>query len=102
VRKLIPALALFAVAACSAEQGVAAAPQPQKTALLRCDQQVEKCDKPLLFVDGKRTDWVGSPDLVPGDIESIEVIKGKTALDRYGADARNGVVFITMKKSSRL
>jgi len=90
---------MIVAAACASERSVAPMPQPQKSALLRCDDKIERCDKPLLFVDGKLTDWVGSPDLIPGDIESVEVIKGKVAIERYGQDGRNGVVFIVMKKA---
>lgn len=75
------------------------APQPQKTALMRCDQRIERCDKPLLFVDGKLTAWDGSKDFDPGEIESVEVFKGKAALERYGEAARNGVVLIVMKRA---
>ena len=85
-------------AACATEKAIAPVAQPQKSALLRCDQARNQCDKPLLFVDGKRTSWDGSDDFDPATIESVEVIKGKSALDRYGDDARNGVVFITLKK----
>jgi hypothetical protein len=99
VRKFAPLLVVMFAAACATEKAIAPAAQPQKSALLRCDQQREQCEKPLLFVDGKRMDWVGHPDFIPGDIESVEVIKGKAAIERYGQDGRNGVVFIVMKKA---
>ena len=102
MRKLVPVLALAVASACASEHTLAPAPQPQKSALLRCDHRIERCDKPLLFVDGKQIDWVGSPDLVPGDIESVEVIKGRAAIERYGQEGRNGVVYIVMKKGSRM
>ena len=98
MRKLVPVLALIVAGACASEQPLAPAPQPQKSALLRCDQRVERCDKPLLFVDGKPTAWDGSNDLDPSAIESVEVIKGTAAMARYGEGARNGVVVIVMKK----
>jgi hypothetical protein len=99
VRKFAPLLVVMFAAACATEKAIAPAAQPQKSALLRCDQQREQCEKPLLFVDGKRMDWVGHPYFIPGDIESVEVIKGKAAIERYGQDGRNGVVFIVMKKA---
>lgn len=101
MRKLVPVLALAFASACASEHTLAPAPQPQKSALLRCDQRIERCDKPLLFVDGKQTAWDGSNDLDPSAIESVEVIKGKTAIERYGQEGRNGVVYIVMKKGAR-
>ena len=98
MRKLVPVLAWIAASACASEQPLAPAPQPQKSALLRCDQRIERCDKPLLFVDGQRSNWDGSNDLDPSAIESVEVIKGKMAIERYGQEGRNGVVYIVMKK----
>ena len=98
MRRIVPLLAITFAAACATETPIAPTAQPQKSALLRCDQQRDQCEKPLLFVDGKRTDWVGNQDLVPGDIESVEVIKGKAAIERFGQEGRNGVVFIVMKK----
>ncbi len=38
----------------------------------------------------------------PEDISSIEVVKGKGALDRFGEEGRNGVVIITLKKDDVL
>jgi TonB-dependent SusC/RagA subfamily outer membrane receptor len=98
VRTIAPILVLITLVACSAERGLAPAPQPQKSALLGCNPHTSRCDQPLLFVDGKRTPWDGSKDLDPATIETVEVIKGTTALARYGHDGRNGVVFITTKK----
>ena len=33
----------------------------------------------------------------PNDIESISVLKDKSAMDIYGDDAKNGVIIITKK-----
>ena len=35
----------------------------------------------------------------PKDIESISVLKGKSALDLYGEEGKNGVVIINLKKA---
>jgi TonB-dependent SusC/RagA subfamily outer membrane receptor len=40
-------------------------------------------------------------DLGPDDIASIEVLKGPTAIERYGPGAHNGAVIITTKAKSR-
>ena len=96
MRKIVPVLAVLALSACAAERNLA--PQPQKSALLACYPQSHRCDKPLLFIDGKLATWDGSTDLDPAIIETVEVFKGTAALSRYGEDARNGVVLITTKK----
>lgn len=36
----------------------------------------------------------------PDRIDSIEVLKGAAAVERYGPRAANGVVLITLKKAS--
>ena len=57
---------------------------------------------PLVFVDGKKAD--GGPkalqELDPSTIHSIEVLKDSTAVARYGADAKNGVILIRTKKGN--
>lgn len=88
-------------AACSSQRSMSPAPPPQKSALLQCRWNgvgKDPCGpKPLLLIDGKRASWDGS-DLVPSEIESVEVLKGQTALRMYGPDALYGVVQITTKK----
>ncbi len=37
-------------------------------------------------------------DINPDDIESIEVLKDKSATDKFGEDGANGVIIITLKK----
>ena len=53
--------------------------------------------KPLIVIDGN----VVSPDTLatidPHDIEKLEVIKGKSALQIYGVAAKYGALLITMK-----
>jgi TonB-linked SusC/RagA family outer membrane protein len=71
-------------------------------------------NSPLLFVDGVRVNnqaasgpvsqaFGSSPisrlnDFNPGDIESIEVLKGPSAATLYGTEAANGVINIITKK----
>jgi TonB-dependent SusC/RagA subfamily outer membrane receptor len=51
---------------------------------------------PLVYLDGVE---IESPDNVnPEDIESIDVIKDKTAIALYGEKGKNGVILITSKK----
>ena len=51
---------------------------------------------PLYIIDGKE---VGNVDgIAPESIESITVLKDQSAVEHYGAKAKNGVVIITSKK----
>ena len=56
--------------------------------------------KPLVVVDGEvkdiYTDVLSTID--PKTIERIDVLKDKNAIQKYGEDAKNGVVIITTKK----
>jgi len=52
--------------------------------------------EPLYIVDGKEMDSV--EDLDPNLIESISVLKNASAIDLYGAKAKNGVIIICTKQ----
>lgn len=58
-------------------------------------------DSPFVIVDEKRITTDEFQQLKPEDIESVSVLKGKTAIDIYGDDAKNGVVLITTKNSNK-
>jgi TonB-dependent SusC/RagA subfamily outer membrane receptor len=52
---------------------------------------------PLIYVDGKES-TVAAMQLMRGDaIQSIEVVKGKAAVSRYGARGTRGVILIVTK-----
>lgn len=57
-------------------------------------------DDPLIVLDGKimGTDVKLLKEIEPDDIESINVLKGEAALEKYGEQAQNGVIEITLKK----
>jgi TonB-dependent SusC/RagA subfamily outer membrane receptor len=63
-------------------------------------------NQPLLYVDGVRVDnSVAAPstdgrfnDIVPEEIESIQVIRGPSAATMYGTAAGNGVILVTTKR----
>ena len=58
-------------------------------------------DKPLLILDGEMQDAAFDLNSVsPGEIESMEVIKGKRATELFGDEGKNGVVVITRKKTN--
>lgn len=55
--------------------------------------------QPLYVIDGKVQSRDAKPsEMNPDDIESINVLKGEKAFDKYGKKAKNGVVEITTKK----
>ncbi len=55
--------------------------------------------KPLFIVDGKETESIETLD--PETIESISVLKEKSATELYGEKGKNGVVLITSKEAAK-
>jgi hypothetical protein len=53
----------------------------------------------LFIVDGKEIDKNLVENIKPADIESIHVLTGETATNRYGDKAKDGVLVIQMKKN---
>lgn len=53
---------------------------------------------PLIVKDGIVSPNLKTDDINPDDIESINVLKGESAISKYGDQAKNGVVEIKMKK----
>ncbi len=78
-------------------------PGAQPAVLLRGPTSLNasgRSQDPLYIVDGIIIN--GSlPDLNPGDIESVEVVKGAAGASLYGARAGNGVINITTKTGRR-
>lgn len=56
--------------------------------------------KPLFIVDGVEFDKAAAGELKPDQIETVQVLKGEKATEKYGDKGKNGVVEITMKKES--
>ena len=55
-------------------------------------------EEPLFIIDGKVQNHKKMKDLNPDRIESISVLKDKSAVEKYGEKAKNGVIEITTKK----
>jgi len=55
-------------------------------------------NNPLYIIDGKITSAKKVVEIDPNNIESINVIKGKQATEKYGKKTKNGVVIIQLKK----
>jgi len=78
---------------------------------IRGAASISLSNEPLLYVDGVRVVSAGAPqwftggqayerlnDLEPGDIESMEIVKGPAAATLYGADATAGVIQVITKR----
>ena len=53
---------------------------------------------PLFILDGKEITAEQMKQIKPADIEGIQVLKDKTATDKYGEKGKNGVVIIKLKQ----
>ena len=61
----------------------------------------KKLDEPLLIVDGEKY-FPGTFDLKhmdPKNIQSMEVLKGESAIEKYGQEAKDGVIIIKTKSN---
>ncbi|MGB6083821.1 DUF6146 family protein [Moheibacter sp.] len=54
--------------------------------------------KPLYFINGKQTNEAVVNELDPNTIESINVLKGEKAIEKYGEQGKNGLIEIKLKK----
>jgi TonB-dependent Receptor Plug Domain len=54
--------------------------------------------KLIYMMDGKRISEIELKGIDPKDIEKLDVYKGEKAVVRYGEDARDGAIVITLKK----
>ena len=59
-------------------------------------------DEPIYIVDGIVVPSLRIKEITPSNIEKIDVLKGQTAIDKYGEKGKNGVVKITLKKGMEL
>ena len=98
-------LIVFLLATCIAVQA------QEKEIKQLSEVQVDKSKefpKPLFVIDGvkkpisqdpveKKKDLDAALNINPYDIESISVLKGQDAIDKYGEEGKNGVILITTK-----
>ncbi len=54
---------------------------------------------PLVFIDGKKSSKEAMEKLNSKTIENIEILKGDKAIEKYGKDAKDGVLLIYTKKN---
>lgn len=55
-------------------------------------------EKSLIYIDGKESTYEEMKALGKDKIETIEVLKGEKAIEKYGEKAKDGVILITTKK----
>lgn len=53
---------------------------------------------PLIYIDGKKSSQEKMDAIDPDAIETISILKGKDAIEKYGKKAKDGVIEITLKK----
>jgi len=73
----------------------------KKNVILKLDDKEEDLGviKPLIIIDGKEMiHSFGLESLKPDTIESMSVLKGKSATETYGEKGKNGVIIIKLKK----
>jgi hypothetical protein len=67
----------------------------------KVEEEEEKEDlNPLFIIDGREVKMEEVNKLIPEEIESVNVLKGQKALDKYGERAKYGVVEIKSKSKS--
>ena len=60
---------------------------------------IAKGDEPIFILDGKKVEKSIFEDVDSEDIESVFVLKGEKALEKYGDEGKNGVIVMTKKGS---
>ncbi|TLG99033.1 hypothetical protein BZARG_03350 [Bizionia argentinensis JUB59] len=55
-------------------------------------------ENPLIIIDGKVATKNAMDKLNPNSINSVNILKDKTATIKYGNKGKNGVIIITTKK----
>ncbi len=63
--------------------------------------EARRAKRPLVFVDGEVLEGGDISELVPDDIERIEIVKGAAARELYGERGANGVVQVFTKDGKR-
>lgn len=96
-KKILMAMLCSIAMVCSALAQEVKVTQVKKNGCCVTTMQDKGNVKPLVVVNGKMyTKDINS--IAPDQIESINVLKGQSATDKYGAKAKDGVVEITLKK----
>jgi len=79
------------------KQNQKANPKPKVEKVEEVVEQIK--ETPLFIIDGEEHEGIEEVD--PKDIESINVLKGEAALQKYGKKAKDGVIEVTTKKKAK-
>ena len=63
---------------------------------------IQESDEPIFILNGKKVEKSIFEDVDSEDIESVFVLKGKSAIEKFGNDGKNGVIIMTKKGSKGL
>jgi serine protease Do len=74
--------------------------QAQEVVVIKKNSK-DTADKPLMVIDGVINEKKNMNDISPNDIQSIDVLKGPSAKNKYGTKGEKGVVEITTKKMTK-
>jgi TonB-dependent SusC/RagA subfamily outer membrane receptor len=87
------------VAAVGLVVGAARAETPRRSAMdaAAVARVVSAAPAPLIFLNGEKITEERMKQIPRENIASVEVLKGKAAVEAYGPDAAGGVILITTK-----
>ena len=71
---------------------------PSTTVRLRANNSLSNNNDALIVIDGVPQSGGALGDLNPGDIESVNILKGASSVTLYGSAGANGALIITTKK----
>lgn len=78
-------------------EGMRALSIPKDEKIVLGTKKVPDSEQPLFIINGKKVKVPMVEKIDPKDILKINVLKGASALEKYGSEATNGVVEIIMK-----
>ena len=56
---------------------------------------------PAIIIDGKKSNAATLKEIKPENIEKINVLKGKSVIDKYGEKVENGIIEVTTKRDNK-
>lgn len=65
---------------------------------IRSNGKTSPESNPIIYLDGKKVPFETLSEISPESIESIDVLKDKSATEKYGDEGENGVILITSKE----
>lgn len=65
---------------------------------IRSNGKTSPENNPIIYLDGKKVPFETLSEISPERIESIKVLKDKSATEKYGDEGKNGVILITSKE----